>query len=382
MFETLANHPFRVRYQHSQPSTPLGPPPLHSQRSAGTYNDLTSPFHQRTFSGASNGITSHSPAAIGNLVESPNAFQRPSPTAYQRHSSQFLSQTSDRDRERSLSVSPKTMVTPRPPSLGSRQSSLQDQVARSSSQSSVQQQQQTFVQPSAPYSTIPQNHVTPPQYQQSGPVAQTQPLPLPNLLNATSEVAPNVHTPSPIQKLQSNSQAHSQSTEVMATATEIPAPPKQLKRPAPEPAQEPPAKRKMARKYTTRPPWAVLSRHNPRYQQAGGQPNGRTASPPQQQPHQLTNGASAGSGLQPWQREVPLDDDLVRVRSIMGKWEKTFRWNTPYPDMLKAVQDWLYVQLSELQDVGMDPMEGTIEIEARVSVLRDRDVVLVSTSWS
>jgi hypothetical protein len=52
----------------------------------------------------------------------------------------------------------------------------------------------------------------------------------------------------------------------------------------------------------------------------------------------------------------------------MGKWEKTFRWNTPYPDLLMVVQNWLSRQLEELRDVGMDAREGTVEIEARVSL--------------
>ncbi|KAK4545554.1 hypothetical protein LTR36_002904 [Oleoguttula mirabilis] len=131
--------PQQQYYQHSQPSTPLGPPPLHYQRTP--YNgpqDIHSPYHQRTLSGTSNGIISGSPAhhhpSIGNLVDSPSAYNRHSPQL--RRTSDYLSQ---QERERSLSVSPKTKVFPRAPSLGSRHSSQQDMYP-TSARSSLQHQ--------------------------------------------------------------------------------------------------------------------------------------------------------------------------------------------------------------------------------------------------
>lgn len=42
--------------------------------------------------------------------------------------------------------------------------------------------------------------------------------------------------------------------------------------------------------------------------------------------------------------------------------------------MLRALQDWLFVELDQLGDVGTDPREGTIEIEAKFGeIKRDGD---------
>ncbi|KXT08708.1 hypothetical protein AC579_1570 [Pseudocercospora musae] len=162
--------PLSHQYQHSQPSTPLGPPP-HIPRHGANQFDTGSPFHTRTFSGASNGAMA-SPAqhqaSIGSLIQSPSAHHRPSPQ--RRSGSDYHSQT---ERERSLSVSPKTMVPPRPPSLGSRHSSQNDVYsARSSMQPSsnmaphpetpnhVQPPTPSYAQPqsSCPPSNVPQGH--------------------------------------------------------------------------------------------------------------------------------------------------------------------------------------------------------------------------------
>lgn len=74
-------------------------------------------------------------------------------------------------------------------------------------------------------------------------------------------------------------------------------------------------------------------------------------------------------GRDPWLYDPPLDMDLIQARSVLGQWEKTMRWNTPYPDILKLVQDWLYQQLLSLGDVGTNPQEGQVEIEAKIGYL-------------
>lgn len=48
-------HSSQHQLQHSQPSTPLGPPPLYHQRSSN-FADLASPYHHRSYSNTSNGI--------------------------------------------------------------------------------------------------------------------------------------------------------------------------------------------------------------------------------------------------------------------------------------------------------------------------------------
>jgi hypothetical protein len=65
--------------------------------------------------------------------------------------------------------------------------------------------------------------------------------------------------------------------------------------------------------------------------------------------------------------------DLIEASQVLGKWEKTFRWNTPYPDVLKTVYDWLWQNLEQLGDVGTDPGEGTVEIEAKIGWLIDNN---------
>jgi hypothetical protein len=220
------------------------------------------------YTGASNGVTSHSPAQHPGsaYIESPSAFQRPS--------------TAPRyavPREHSVSVSPKTQPPPRPPSLGSRHSSLHEiQVAGS------------------PVTQIAaQSHVAQPQYQyqQSGVVAPAQPLPN---LNTASDVPP-YSTPS----LQQQTPSQIQPPQPQHYPPSAPPPPEPfrkmsqekkapLKRAASDAAsQEPPPKRKMMRKYSTRPPWAVLSVHNPRFKQQGAldQPSRPVNGAAKQQPN-------------------------------------------------------------------------------------------------
>lgn len=81
--------------------------------------------------------------------------------------------------------------------------------------------------------------------------------------------------------------------------------------------------------------------------------------------------APVPDGRPPWLNNPPLDHDLIHARQLLGgKWEKTFKWNTPYPDMLMAVQNWLGDELNQLGDVGRDPRDGTIEIEAKFGTLK------------
>ena len=156
------------------------------------------------------------------------------------------------------------------------------------------------------------------------------------------------------------------------------------------PAQQPPLKQqKMApsRKYTQRPSWAQLSKHNPKFGQQNAMANGarrqnvqsQRSEPQAPQVTQQQNGPQANGqlaindveldGRDPWTYPKPLDMDLIEASQVLGKWEKTFRWNTPYPDMLREVQNWLFAHLDQLGDAGTDPREGTIEIEAKIGTL-------------
>jgi hypothetical protein len=171
-------------------------------------------------------------------------------------------------------------------------------------------------------------------------------------------------------------------------------------------ASEPPMKREKKRKYTQRPIWAMLSRGNPNYDGTNGN-NGLVGKPPQrqqqrqqQQQHQqpqhqqqqrqqqqqqqqrqqqqhrpppqprqqMPNGSAHSNGAAN-HSEPALDMDLAHARSILGPWEKTFKWNTPVPSLLKVIQDWLWKHLKQHSDIGNDPRTGVIEIEAKIGTL-------------
>lgn len=172
----------------------------------------------------------------------------------------------------------------------------------------------------------------------------------------------------------------------------VPVPAMPLKRPAASPpAAEPPAKRGR-RKYLERPIWAHLSSNNPRAKEPGVVPNSaqqampahlaRTPQPqsqPQSQPmphaqsQPMQNGLempqSNGSGA----HNLPLDNDLIRARRILDpNWEKSMDGKVPITSLVKQVMDWLYVSLENNSDIGLNPRQGAIEIEAKIGTLIDK----------
>jgi hypothetical protein len=448
-------------YQQSQPSTPLGPPSLQYQRTSahGSHPEIFSPPHQRHFSGASNGFVAGSPAqhhpSVGNLIESPSAYNRPSPQM--RRTSDYLSQG---DRDRSLSVSPKTKVVPRLPSHGSRASSLNENYSARASmqpqdsqghvQSPVAGRQMGVAQPSFAHSAsdvsqmasrssqlsqsdfpsqpapqtplfsnsaAPQHHnqkmgmnhlLTPareqPQQQQeaSDEMARKQ-----NIDPFVAPLRTRAQSPDARMDIKHDQPSHALLQQPVQPPAALPhsASMNALKRGADdELASEPPMKREKKRKYTHRPIWAMLSRANPKFDGTNGN-NGLSVKPAQrqqqqqrqqhqqqqqqqqrqqqqqqqqqrqqQQPRpQMPNGSAHSNGAvnhtEPWLQPQALDMDLAHARSILGQWEKTFKWNTPMPSLLTVVQDWLWQALAEHPDIGNDPRTGVIEIEAKIGTL-------------
>ncbi|CAK3894176.1 mRNA-capping enzyme subunit beta [Lecanosticta acicola] len=467
--------PHPSHYQHSQPNTPLGPPQIPQRHSNNSQLDVSSPIHYRSPSGASNGITAGSPAqhhpSIGNLVESPSLLHRPSPQT--RRVSDHRSSAS---RERSVSVSPKTVPPPRPPSLGSRHSSQQEVYsARSSLQpgASVAAQSETphHVQPHQTSSHAqPQASNTASGVAQvhsqtsgllSGPPANANPLShldnrappqhSPQRMDMNHLLAPTQHAhptlpngdkfrttpsgPSDSSQSQRNEprthgslktelQVPAQSSSFSAAShsepnmppTTTPAAPAQqhprtnnsagptstqqkmpLKRPAEsDPAVEPPAKRGRGRRYTERPIWAHLAKDNPRAREPGAVPNSMQSARPQPQTNGGFNGANTGlpsaqsqangqaqSNMpasnpdavhqKPWQQNPPIDNDLLNARALLGAWEKSIKWSTPLTPFNRAITTWLWQNLDRNSDIGLDPREGIIEIEAKIGTLVDVD---------
>lgn len=160
-----------------------------------------------------------------------------------------------------------------------------------------------------------------------------------------------------------------------------------LKRAADSELSGPVLKQRRTQRRIARPPWARISKHNPRFQ--GAQANGTFEEEPQSvkaKAPPVTNGGTrqpindhvnhvnnVPADRPAWLHNPPLDLDLIKARNILGPWEKTFMWNTPYPDLLRAVQDWTFVTLDGLQDVGWSPNDGAVEIEAKIGTLLDRD---------
>ena len=100
------------QHYQSQPGTPLGPPPIIGRPSPSLHREGSSSYsydHQRTQSGSSYG---HPQGAIPSpIIEAPGPLAS-SPTSYDHRQppSRRRSYLTDEDRERSLSVSPKTRL--------------------------------------------------------------------------------------------------------------------------------------------------------------------------------------------------------------------------------------------------------------------------------
>jgi hypothetical protein len=441
-------------HQHSQPSTPLGPPSLQYQRTSGhgSHPDVFSPNHQRQFSGASNGMVAGSPAqhhpSVGNLIDSPSAYSRQSPQM--RRTSDYTSQG---ERDRSESVSPKTRVVPRLSSHGSRQSSVNDvygsrasiasngqmpQEAQSHMPSPVAGRHMGVAQPSFAQSASNVSQMASRTPQMSISDASAQPAPqnplfansappqhrsqkmgMNNLLTPAREqeqenrnetmarnksvdpfaspVEARAESPEQRMGMRQDPGSHSLLQQPVQPAAAVQRPANPLKREASEqPASEPPMKRERKRKYAQRPIWAAIAPGNPIFDGKNGN-NGQNGKPKRQQQHQQPprqqpppratphpapmaqprhqpNGATPSNGAPidlsaPWTLPQPLDTDLIHARAILGPWEKTFKWNTPLPALLKVVSDWLWQQLEQHSDIGHDPRTGTIEIEAKIGTL-------------
>ena len=143
-------HSSYSHHQHSQPSTPLGPPSVQYSRAPNHgYREAASPYgpHQRTFSGTSAGpaqsIASNSPApsnaALGHYAESPARYVPP--VQLKRQSTDLIS---NGDRERSTSVSPKTKVYRIPPPPSRSRDGSQDGHSARGSIGTVYQEQHVY----------------------------------------------------------------------------------------------------------------------------------------------------------------------------------------------------------------------------------------------
>nr|OQO26768.1 hypothetical protein B0A51_07372 [Rachicladosporium sp. CCFEE 5018] len=324
----------------SHPGTPLGPPSLQQRGSAhSAHQDVYSPLHQRNLSGVSNGVAGGSPARQ-YLHMGQQQSQAPIVSEY------F-------ERERSLSVSPKTQVPVRVPSLGSRQSSYQEpQSARSS-------MHMPMAQP-----VVLQNHVMQNGVSQANS-RQTPPVALSNATPQSSHLPANIATDAPAPP----PQHHSAKMGMKHLIAPAPATVKQqspvamnvsLKRSAsPEVLSSAPRSKMIKTRPTERPPWARLHPKNPHYKSHG---------------HPVTtNGHGTDANgpkqvAQEGQKTVVPDTCLANARELLGGWEASYQGKSLNPSMYKVVQDWLWMKLSDLDQV--DP--AMLEIEAKIGKLLNK----------
>lgn len=156
---------------------------------------------------------------------------------------------------------------------------------------------------------------------------------------------------------------------------------KSLKRSATNGDSEPPTKREKRRKYTERPVWANLNPSNPRHGQAGSLPNSRTPNAPAP-PLLLQNSTPAPPpplavhGHSHVNGPIPVDEELAKMRRIKGAWEKSFAGTVSLPDIPQTIADWLHghLSMSFRRDgrAGLDPRDGTLEIEAKIGRIQRR----------
>ncbi|KAK6434292.1 mRNA-capping enzyme subunit beta [Oleoguttula sp. CCFEE 5521] len=133
-----------------------------------------------------------------------------------------------------------------------------------------------------------------------------------------------------------------------------------LKRSAsPEALSSAPRSKMIKTRPSERPPWARLHPKNPYYKMHGhsvttnGHGNDENGSKPVAQERQKT--------------AVP-DTCLANARELLGGWEASYQGKPLNPSMYKVVQDWLWMKLSELDQV--DP--AMLEIEAKVGKLLNK----------
>lgn len=440
--------PYSINNQHpSQPSTPLGPPSAAQYPRA--FAHAQSPYgqaHHRTSSGASHGplqsVISNSPAQYVGM-ESPVTYGHPS-QSQRALSGSYMSET---DRERSVSVSPKTRVVPRQGSQGSYYSN-QDAMSARNSFSAPQPEHDRLSHQIQPQHEPPNLrssedmshgispltmtrpppqplHAPPPQPSPSSRSSQTPKLQ--NLLNDNNMASSPVRqSPAAVsisgQSRNLSSISHQPVTEVKAepppriktegsgfpqeallqqpvtasSQTFTPSqdsaadyrqqtPQGQLKRPAEsEPESAHPVKR-VKKRYAEPPIWARFAKSNPRY---GNNPQS-LAPPPQQlvrrpsphpqiranapQPQQAQPNGHAPPAITNGTPSAPPSSLAPAIHPRLGPWEVNIKNVQPMNDMLREIGDFLYIHATR-NDIGAgDARSGTLEIEAKLGTLIDRN---------
>ncbi|KAF2755291.1 mRNA triphosphatase CET1 [Pseudovirgaria hyperparasitica] len=333
-------------YNHalqSHPSTPLGPPPSLPRSSSYISREPASPYNQqRTPSSTSYNTQSNTPVSGRPPVlvpESPAVYDNISPQA-ERNGSEY---TTQRERERTVSVSPKTMVPSRTQSMDITRASREHDQARVTPPTSMQ----SILQRSPPqtFSAIPPPPPTralehSPQLRRES----TPHVPQQNSAATSRRVTPQ-RSPSTSRTF-SGSHQQQQPKTPMASST---APQLHLQQTASHNVSNTP--RLIPRKRKRHDPIPIWA------QKANSKGSLIPRTQPQAQPQQQ-NGTP--------QREA----DQVK-RTNIEDLEPSFTNSRPYEEITRRLCDALFDLLID-KDAKLSPSEQ-LEIEAKLGTLIDHD---------
>ncbi|KAL3425548.1 mRNA-capping enzyme subunit beta [Phlyctema vagabunda] len=299
--------------QHSHPATPLGPPLQSQRQSSGGFVQPTSPYQQRGMSSGALSQYQSSPAPLP-----PAAVPQPpsTPGTYEPHrnSASDSFRRSQSERERSLSVSPKTRLPSQTPSHSRGSFSIAHEQNEDMNTNSAKRKMSD----------------------RESPIEQRQ-----------------IMDHHPVVKPQINGNYYTGA--------------------APIPAAAQPPRKKV--RYTEPPIWARSAKESdfkaglPQ----GARVNGKqvvTGPPPTAHIKQETNGHRQMSPVMA--RSTPVSDPPGY--GLLGPWEESIIGIKPAEQMSKIVADWLYRKVVSRPDIGELQVSGVeVEIEAKLGQLINKD---------
>jgi hypothetical protein len=306
----------RQQSQQSQPGTPLGPP-VNQRHSYGGFTQPSSPYQQRGLSSGpfSQFQTSPAPpaASIPKLPSTPGGYDS------QRTSTSEQHRTSQSERERSISVSPKTRI----PSQTRGDITIASQQSENDHGNSVKRKMEGRETPIEQHQQIERDEMKPQTNGDHRTPSGTNSSPQQPPKKRTRYTEPPIWARSVLGRTKGSygSIKVNQKANGNRPVVNIPAP-------APPPPAAPPP--------VAPPPAAV-------------EINGHGHIPPP---------------------VAPIDDPS----RILGPWEKSITGKKPFEHMTKIVADWLYLNVVSRNDIGELASRGVeIEIEAKLGQLINKD---------
>ncbi|PNS21946.1 hypothetical protein CAC42_544 [Sphaceloma murrayae] len=425
--QVLQQNPYGPTHHGSQPNTPLGPPSAHRQQ-VTTPREIISPYapRQRTFSGTSasgpRSLASNSPgppvSAINHITESPAGYA-PTLSHLKRRSTEQVQQA---ERDRSASISPKTQVSRRQPSGDSRHPSHDAWSARSSinqgkmegemRMAGVEYPPPQYAHPQSSLSRSSTGHLS---QGAPSPLSQTHGIPQQRHTSADHQARPPVIETSHISSSKPPAEDSSRqflrteenvsllqqpvsqsmmagSTPVKARASDSIETVTPLKRRADDMAQ--PEAKKLRAQYKEPPTWARLHPSNPGYEaqlrkfpQLKSAPMHDTRAPPKRQLQPVTpsqkpisqppQSLPLGPQMNGQAPTLSASDSAGRKAEVSRKlnmpWEVSVTDTERANPLTTEICTFLFTQMLIRSSLGAgDPRNGSLEIEAKLGTLIDR----------